>query len=66
MWSRFCKEQAFDARKISCFMSIIVDLFKRDTVSPKNDSMDDSFKYFGDLLLKHSVQRSPKRQVLIH
>jgi len=43
-------------------MSIMDDVFKRDThISNITDNMQESFDYFRGLLLKHCVQRPPKR-----
>jgi len=57
----FCKERAFDARRIAAFMSIMNCLFIRDTnsTSPLNNA-EESFSYFRDLILRHSVQRPPR------
>jgi len=58
----FCKERAFDARRIAAFMSIMNDVFLRDTSSSSPLSKaKDSFAYFRNLLLRHSVQRPPHR-----
>lgn len=57
----FCKERAFDARRIAAFMSIMNDLFTRDTSSSSPlSNTEDSFSYFRDLILRHSVQRPPR------
>lgn len=59
--SRFCKENAFNARKISTYLSIMIHVFDRDTNSASfTDSMTSSYDYFKSLLLKHSVSRPPK------
>lgn len=58
----FCKEEAFNSQKISTFMSIMNDIFIDDMRS--NDSastMTNSFKVFQDLILRHSVERPPRR-----
>eukprot|EP01041_Mallomonas_annulata_P001202 gene1202-2337_t len=56
----FCKEMAFDARRIAAFMSIMNDVFLRDThsSSPLSNS-DSSFALFRETLLRHSVERPP-------
>ena len=55
----FCKEQAFTCEQISTFMSIMCAVFHRDERAQNEESMTSSFRYFKDLLLRHSVQRPP-------
>lgn len=60
--NRFCKENAFDARKLSTFMSMMNDVFQRDSSMPsRKNNMSESFSYFRSLLTKHSVDRPPSR-----
>ena len=58
----FCKEEAFDARKISTFMSILHDIFVNDMSSsdPAN-TMTSSFNNFKGQLIRHSIERPPQR-----
>lgn len=60
----FCKDEAFDSRKTSTLMSILNDVFLFDmtTSSPAN-TMTHSFNKFKDDLLRHSVERPPKRYI---
>ena len=58
----FCKDEAFDNRKISTLMSILNDIFLHDmTTSDPANTMTQSFNKFKDMLLRHSVERPPKR-----
>lgn len=58
----FCKDEAFDGRKISTLMSILNDVFVNDmTSSDPANTMSQSFNKFKDDLLRHSVERPPKR-----
>ena len=59
---RFCKEQAFDHRRTSTFMCIMAEILKCDAAaySPAHTRAI-SFQGFQKLLLKHSIQRSPRR-----
>jgi hypothetical protein len=60
--TRFCKSAAFNARQISTLMSIMNDiiLFDASSNSLKNGP-EESFKRFQILVLKHSIERPPKR-----
>ena len=59
---RFCKKSAFDARQISTFMSIMNEIFLEDARSSTlTNNSKLSFKRFQNYLLKHSVERPPKR-----
>lgn len=58
----FCKNEAFDERKTSTLMSILNDIFLFDmTTSDPANTMTQSFNKFKDELLRHSVERPPKR-----
>lgn len=59
---RFCKEQAFDHRRTSTFISIMAEVLKCDSAaySPAHNRAV-SFLGFQKLILKHSIQRSPRR-----
>jgi hypothetical protein len=60
--SRFCKSSAFDAKKTSTFLSIMQEIFSRDTaLGTTVKSSSDSFAYLQMLLLRHSIDDSPKR-----
>jgi hypothetical protein len=58
----FCKEEAFNHEKISTLLSILYDVFLSDMLNqePAN-TMTQSFQTFQLLILKHSVERPPKR-----
>jgi hypothetical protein len=63
----FCKEEAFYARKISTFMSIMNDIFINDMrSSDAANTMSNSFSVFQDLILRHSVERPPQRYYLYY
>jgi hypothetical protein len=57
----FCKERAFDARKISTYLAIMHEVFLHDckSASPYSN-VQKSFEYFEELMLKHAIERSPK------
>jgi hypothetical protein len=55
----FCKAAAFDARRISTFISIMCEIFQTDASSDSSGGVEKSFAYFQQLLLKHSVERPP-------
>jgi hypothetical protein len=58
----FCKEEAFNERKISTFMSIMNDIFIADMMSAEPEkTMTSSFNSMKDLILRHCVERPPKR-----
>ncbi|RYY89410.1 hypothetical protein EON63_00740 [archaeon] len=58
----FCKNTAFNWRKTSTLLSIMYEVFQRDTrLSTAENDMQKSFAFFEDLLIKHSVQSPPKR-----
>lgn len=60
----FCKEQAFDYRKISTYMSIMNEIFLTDMLSSEpSNSMTQSFNNFQNMILNHSVERPPIRYV---
>ena len=58
----YCMENAYDNRKTSTFMSIMNDVFLHDmhTHDPA-DGIVTSFTRFKDFLIKHSIERPPKR-----
>jgi hypothetical protein len=58
----FCKEEAFNDRKISTFLSIMNEIFIADMMSsdPAN-SMTASFNAMKEVILRHCVERPPKR-----
>lgn len=57
----FCKDQAFDGRRTSTFLSIMNEIFLADTTTyDPARTREASFSYFQNLLLSHSVERSPK------
>ena len=56
----FCKDHAFDGRKTSTFLSIMLTIFLRDTESTSAaDTMITSYNFFEDALLKHCIERVP-------
>ena len=56
----FCKDQAFDGRRTSTFVSIMNEIFLADTSThDPARSRDVSYLHFQDLLMKHSVERPP-------
>eukprot|EP01035_Chromulina_nebulosa_P020224 gene20224-26254_t len=56
----FCKDKAFNNRKISTYLSIMHDIFIQDTESMSfNDNIMSSYQYFEELLLRHSIERPP-------
>ena len=56
----FCKDRAFDAKCTSTLMSIIYEIFRKDSTTSKlSNNMNSSSEYFKSLLLKHSVERPP-------
>ena len=58
---RFCKQRAFCLRRTSTFLSIMNEVFLRDnSLLSIEKSMETSFDFFEQLLIKHSVERSPK------
>ena len=57
----FCKERAFDARRTSTLMAIMYEIFYRDSLTTGIDkSRQSSYKYFEELVLKHSVELPPE------
>jgi hypothetical protein len=58
----FCKEEGYNNEKISTLLSILYDIFLSDMLNqePAN-TMTQSFQTFQVLILKHSVERPPKR-----
>jgi len=59
---RFCKKSAFDSRQTSTLLSIMSDLLIYDMgASTLTHNMHQSFQRFQDLLMRHSVERPPKR-----
>ena len=57
----FCKDQAFDGRRTSTFVSIMEELFLADTnTHDPARTREASFAHFQKLLLSHSVERPPK------
>ena len=58
----FCKEEAFDARKISTFMSIMNDIFIKDmSTSDSGNTLTSSSNELREKIIRHSVERPPKR-----
>lgn len=58
----YCKNQAFCARKTSAFISIAVDAFTRDTSNRiPAYTMTRSFEALRNAVLRHSVERPPRR-----
>lgn len=56
----FCKDKAFNGRKTTTFMSIMQTIFLRDTESTSAaDTIESSFTFFQDVLMKHCVERVP-------
>ena len=56
----FCKDRAFNGRKTSTFLSIMHTIFLRDTESTSAaDTIESSYSFFQDTLLKHCVERVP-------
>jgi hypothetical protein len=63
---RFCKKLPFDARQISTLLSIMNEIFLVDAAADTlTHNMHKSFEYFQELVIKHSVERPPKRFVLL-
>ncbi len=58
----FCKENAFSARKIATFLSIMHEAFLRDALNRYPSwSLQKSYEFLQDVIFRHSVERSPKR-----
>jgi hypothetical protein len=58
----YSKSQAFCARKTSTFISIAVDAFVRDTSNRAPAyTMTRSFEELRNAVLRHSVERPPRR-----
>ena len=56
----FCKDQAFDGRRTSTFVSIMNEIFLTDTSThDPARSREASYLHFQNLLMKHSVERPP-------
>jgi hypothetical protein len=56
----FCKDRAFNSKCTSTFMSIMYEIFIKDSTTTKlSNNMNSSSEYFKSLLLKHSVERPP-------
>jgi len=53
----YCRENAFDARKSTTFLSLMKAVFVKDMES--GQSMAASFEWFKTTLLKHCVERVP-------
>lgn len=59
---RFCKAAAFDSRQTSTLLSIMNEIFLYDAgANTLKNNVTESFQRFQVLLLKHSVERPPKR-----
>lgn len=60
----YCMDHAYDNRKTSTLMSIMNDIFLHDMhTNDPGDVMVASFARFKDLLIRHSIERPPKRYV---
>eukprot|EP00596_Hydrurales_sp_CCMP1899_P007705 CAMPEP_0119051172 /NCGR_PEP_ID=MMETSP1177-20130426/72879_1 /TAXON_ID=2985 /ORGANISM="Ochromonas sp, Strain CCMP1899" /LENGTH=194 /DNA_ID=CAMNT_0007030289 /DNA_START=28 /DNA_END=612 /DNA_ORIENTATION=+ len=56
----FCKDQAFDDYRTSTFMSIMAEIFNKDTSTHDPiQSRTHSFETFQQLMLKHSIHKPP-------
>ena len=56
----FCKDRAFNSKCTSTFMSIMYEIFIKDSTTTKlSNNMTTSCDYFKSLILKHSVERPP-------
>ena len=56
----FCKDRAFNSKSTSTFMSIMYEIFIKDSTTTKlSNNMTTSCDYFKSLILKHSVERPP-------
>jgi hypothetical protein len=56
----FCKDRAFNAKCTSTFLSIIYEIFRKDSTTTKlSNNMNTSCDYFKSLILKHSIERPP-------
>ena len=59
---RFCKERAFNERQTSTFLSIMNEIMLRDAeLSSVGHSMEKSFDFFKEQVLKHSIEMPPRR-----
>lgn len=59
---RFCKQSAFNSRQTSTLLSIMTDLLSYDMrASTVTHNMQLSFQRFQDIVIKHSIERPPKR-----
>lgn len=56
----FCKTAAFDNRKTGTFLSIMNEIFKRDSTQNVVKNITESFAYLQMLLLNHSIENPPK------
>lgn len=54
----FCKKHAFSPEQLSAFFTILKSVHSM-CISTPYDNFQDSFVYFRELLLRHSVQRPP-------
>jgi hypothetical protein len=57
----FCKEHAFDGRKTTTFLSMMKQVFQRDTEGDfgTNRTLSNSYEWFEEVLLRHCVERAP-------
>lgn len=61
-FDRFCQQQAFNFEKIATFLSIIHDILQRDiNLTTSETSAIKSYQRFEEILLRHSVDRPPRR-----
>lgn len=61
-FNRFCQQQAFNFEKTATFLSIIHDILQRDiNLTTSETSAIKSYQRFEEILLRHSVDRPPKR-----
>jgi hypothetical protein len=60
----FCREQNFNASQTSVFLGICLVVIQKDlkqNATSSNTSLEESFQSFQQLVLTHSVERSPQR-----
>lgn len=55
----FCKERAFDSRRTSTYLSIMNDIFIKDSMTSSGKTRKLSYEYFEKLILIHSVELPP-------
>ena len=60
----FCKERGFDGIKSSTYLSLCNEMWLRDT-GDSQTTRTSSFEYFQSELIKHAIDNSPKRYIVL-